>query len=361
MPRRGNKGEWSEVYAFAKLLSDGKIFSADINLQPIPSQYYDIVGVIREGLDFIPEQASPQVKIFRNGTLIDLIEVNDLRNDVGTLLNDIINATKASFESAAGDRLLTLTHQQSLKAPTDSKTDLVLALRDPHSLSLPNLGFSIKSYLGSPPTLMNASHATKFIFRVLGLTHADVVALRRFGNDVVAIKHYLVNSSHVDLQYHQMMDHVFEKNCMLVDSKFPQIFAETIKANYYGSGSKLTELCSYLYARDPLKAENEIFYKKKITDFLVATALGMEPATPWDGVEEANGGYIVVKQEGFVICYHIYERENFKYYLLNHCKLDTPAKDKFLNQGETVCDGVVYEDGGEYFINLNRTIRFYCN
>ena len=32
---KGNKGEWSELYVFAKLLADGKLFQSDINLEKI--------------------------------------------------------------------------------------------------------------------------------------------------------------------------------------------------------------------------------------------------------------------------------------------------------------------------------------
>jgi HpaII restriction endonuclease. len=32
MKLRGNKGEWSEIYTFLKLLADGKLYAADENL-----------------------------------------------------------------------------------------------------------------------------------------------------------------------------------------------------------------------------------------------------------------------------------------------------------------------------------------
>ena len=33
MALRGNKGEWSEAYAFIKLLGEGKVYAADENLK----------------------------------------------------------------------------------------------------------------------------------------------------------------------------------------------------------------------------------------------------------------------------------------------------------------------------------------
>ena len=43
---RGNKGEWSELFAFFKLLADGKLFSADENLNQTKS-FVEIVSIER--------------------------------------------------------------------------------------------------------------------------------------------------------------------------------------------------------------------------------------------------------------------------------------------------------------------------
>ena len=43
-----NKGEWSEVYTFLKLLADGRLYAADSNLNQIPSIYYPILKILRE-------------------------------------------------------------------------------------------------------------------------------------------------------------------------------------------------------------------------------------------------------------------------------------------------------------------------
>ena len=95
-----------------------------------------------------------------------------------------------------------------------------------------------------------------------------------------------------------------------------------------------------------------------MADFLVSVALGMEPAKPWNTIEEANGGYIVVKKDGDVACYNVYDRAEFRGYLLKHCKFDTPSSTKFLNAGETTPDGIIYIENGKAYINLNRQIRF---
>jgi len=40
MAMKANKGEWSEFYAFLKILEDKKVFAADKNLEIIPDKYF---------------------------------------------------------------------------------------------------------------------------------------------------------------------------------------------------------------------------------------------------------------------------------------------------------------------------------
>lgn len=38
----GNKGEWSEIYIFLKLLVDGKLYAADRKMNRLPNTYLDV-------------------------------------------------------------------------------------------------------------------------------------------------------------------------------------------------------------------------------------------------------------------------------------------------------------------------------
>jgi hypothetical protein len=42
-----NKGEWSEFYVFLKLLSEGKIYAADENLNKIEELCYLLIKILR--------------------------------------------------------------------------------------------------------------------------------------------------------------------------------------------------------------------------------------------------------------------------------------------------------------------------
>ena len=44
----GNKGEWSELYAFMKLLSQGRVYAANEKVEKIDEVYYPILKIMRE-------------------------------------------------------------------------------------------------------------------------------------------------------------------------------------------------------------------------------------------------------------------------------------------------------------------------
>ena len=39
----GNKGEWSEIYIFLKLMSDGKVYAADKNMNRLTNVFLNII------------------------------------------------------------------------------------------------------------------------------------------------------------------------------------------------------------------------------------------------------------------------------------------------------------------------------
>ena len=99
-------------------------------------------------------------------------------------------------------------------------------------------------------------------------------------------------------------------------------------------------------------SHNQKYYEHKVKNFLVASALGMVPHTPWNGKYDANGGYLVVKDDGDVLCYHFYDRNLFEDYLYCNTRLESPSSSKYgfasLYRGD---------DGNCYF-KLNLQVRF---
>ena len=47
MSKAKNKGEWSELYVFAKILNDRNLVGADQYLNPIPGENYPVIKILR--------------------------------------------------------------------------------------------------------------------------------------------------------------------------------------------------------------------------------------------------------------------------------------------------------------------------
>lgn len=77
----------------------------------------------------------------------------------------------------------------------------------------------------------------------------------------------------------------------------------------------------------------------------------MTPAKVWSGIYDATGGFLIVKRNGDVLCYHIYNRNQFEDYLFQNTKLDTASSTRHEF-------GKIYEENGQLYFNLNLQIRF---
>ena len=77
----------------------------------------------------------------------------------------------------------------------------------------------------------------------------------------------------------------------------------------------------------------------------------MTPGKEWEGNESATGGYVIVKRDGEVLCYHIYNRNFFEAYLLKNTTIDRPSASRYDY-------AYVFKRDGKFFIDLNIQIRF---
>lgn len=136
----------------------------------------------------------------------------------------------------------------------------------------------------------------------------------------------------------------------LVDSLFPSLMAEAVLRYYSGEGPTCRHIVEGMERDDALGMGGGM-YEYKFKKFLCAVALGMTPAKKWNGRDDATGGYVVVRDDGKVLAFHIYNRDMFEDYLLDSTRFETASTSRHNF-------GCVYEEDGEYFINLNLQIRF---
>lgn len=358
MAMKGNKGEWSEVYAFLRLLAAGKLYAADEKLNRIRDMFFPIIRIIREETvnstyEYFPNHQNTEVEIYLDEELVLTLPVSDFENHANSLLASINSGSigKGAFEVPDIEAFIRGIFITKTKAKSANTADINIQLHDVHTGYEQVVGFSIKSELGSPPTLLNAGRTTNFIFRVDGLALSDIAEINAIDTRFKIIDRMrAISDKGGSLHFHDMENAVFKENLMMIDSQMPTIVAKMLEGYYTEIANDSIGLTNYLTQNDPLSRSPQ-FYKHKIKEMLCAIALGMKPATRWDGTDEATGGYIVVKANGDVLAYHIYNRDSFKGYLLDNTKLErgSTSKHDF---------AILYEQGGQIFIKLNLQIRF---
>ena len=147
---------------------------------------------------------------------------------------------------------------------------------------------------------------------------------------------------------------IFSNNLILIDSKLPEILSQVVYEFYSSKNSSVSALVENTNSKNPLNfdiSNEHKFYEYKIKRFLTDVALGMMPSKVWTGQYDATGGYLIVKESGDILCYHIYNRNEFENYLFNNTKLDTASSSRH-------DFGTVYKENGELYFKLNLQIRF---
>ena len=260
--------------------------------------------------------------------------------------------TKGAFELPESWEFAQSLKCKTLKAKAQDKADIVLMVHDIMCGRDDTFGFSIKSQLGSPSTLFNASKATNFTYKLKGhkLNNDEKAAFEGFKK--FADKFEFLDSLGTDIEFVAVDNKTLEFNLKMVTSEMPLIFAAMVENYYRGKSAMLSELIDIIAEDGVIRTlNNKIYLRHKVKELLTNIALGMVPAKLWTGDYEATGGYIIVKDDGDVVCYHIYNRNAFRNYMLANTRFDTPSKSKH-------GFGTIYEEDGVQFLKLNVQIRF---
>ncbi len=359
----GNRGEWSEFYAFLRILADGRIYAADGNINKRNDVFYDVLKVIRNGrdnaLEFVISDDEEHVSVMKDGVEILSVKRSRFTDESKRLLNRI-TTSKGSFSAEDTQKFMSEIKCYSIKSPSNNKQDIRIQIHDARTGMEPLLGFSIKSMLGHPSTLLNAGKTTNFVYKVTekdtgkydGVHYIDIPPK---GDRKLSDWYKDILSYGMKFEFVRPENDIFEGNLSLIDTMLDKIVAEMLKLYYIEGINSISEQAQILQKQNPLglKLRNGVpLYEYKIKKLLAAVALGMKPATPWNGKEDATGGYIIVKNDGEVLCYHIYNRDDFEEYLFRNTKLDTPSTTRY-----GFSEIYKVEDAGT-MVKLNLQIRF---
>ena len=354
----GNKGEWSEIYTLLKVIADKQLFAGDSNLNKIENLIFPIIKVLRDETNGTFEFGyDNDLVVVKNNQEEIRISVNDFQKQARFLLTKLKEKTNATFSIPEIEEFINSFNSYSLKAKSTVKSDIRIVIHDQRTGTNPELGFSIKSQLGGASTLLNAGKTTNFIYEIsnLSLTQNQISEINGI-NTRSKIKDRIeeIQKLKGNFQFKNPECSIFENNLILIDSALAKIISEIIFLFFTTNHSKTSDLVAEISKANPLDYNldnNHPFYSYKIKRFLTDIALGMMPSKVWTGELDATGGYLVVKDNGEILCYHIYNRNEFENYLFNNTKLETASSTRHEF-------GKVYEQNGRLYFKLNLQIRF---
>ena len=354
----GNKGEWSEIYTLFKLLGDKQLFLGNKDIKKLEEIVCPVLCVLRTANNGNFEYSiEDEIILISGGEEVLKIEISVFKEKAKFLLEKIKENKERTFSVPEIEEFMKSINCLSLKANSSSKTDITIAVHDQRINQQPILGFSIKSQLGSSSTLLNAGKTTNFIFKItnLKLSELEIEKINLIDSkSKIMDRINAVLESEGKFNFIKTERQIFSNNLILIDSKLPEILSQIVYEFYSSDKSSVADLVENINIKNPLGfdiSNEHKFYEYKIKRFLTDIALGMMPSKVWTGQYDTTGGYLIVKENGDVLCYHIYNRNEFENYLFNNTKLDTASSNRH-------DFGTIYEQDGEIYFKLNLQIRF---
>ena len=271
------------------------------------------------------------------------------------LLHEITNNKDTTFEAPDAERFMNKIGCSKIKAPSKDKSDIHIVIHDLRTSMNHELGFSIKSQLGSPSTLLNAGESTNITYYLSGpaISNEEIEEINAIENHLPRMKAILEKG--YQLHYYDVEHQTFKNNLLFLDTCMPEFISGCLICDILpNSTHTIKDAVRIVSQKNPLNFSGDAsaFYENKMKKLLIDAALGMTPAKEWKGKYDANGGYLVVKTNGDIVCYHFYNRNDVEDYLFNNTRFERASRTRYkfgsLYRGE---DGRVY-------IKLNLQIRF---
>lgn len=395
-PLYGNIGEWSELYVFLRLLSSGKLDVAGDNLITIQDQFYKVLAVLRKesktNNEYIRSNDVIRVKVIDDETSdIEEFEVSIKRfTEYANLLLDHLNKLKGK-RSVYYEDIQQFMDELKIYSIKDygHKRDISLSIEDFRSRLQETLGFSIKSYLGQPATLFNPAAGANFIYRVEFPKGSEIdcdtfnreTYIPKKPNTINPFTGKISRPNKIcgrvqrieELGGKIIFDHIqsecLTQNLRTIDSEMPTIMAYVLLLRYRFRVNNWEHILKILNKINPLGyriSEKSPAYEYKIKRFLNDSALGMVSDEPWDGTYDATGGQIIVKHDGDIVCYHVYQLNKYLDYLLRSTALEQPSTSEDKNNPghpspnpkKRFFFGWLYKENGNYYIKLCLQVRF---
>lgn len=341
-----NRGEWSEFYAFLKLISTGKLRVLDG--EDRTSVDVRVGSVQKGGQSFV--LSPPSIfQVLPGGTstrprLRPIRAVSGLGESVDQLLSHI-RTSRGSFRHPESEELARSLGVSVQSDRTLSKGDLSLSFVRPDSgLQTPKHQVSVKSWLGSDPTLFNASvQGTRLIFQVSGLDDETLLVLAASKDKPKETIKAVLTAGGV-LTFVRFARREFSQN--LGSLRARDAIAQMVLMHFSKSTRGKTTMNWVLEQKNTNEERRPL--RAALREFLRAAALGMTASEEWNLDMTASDNYLIVDADGELLC--ILGRNKLEEHLFRLAYVDTPSTSRHDY-------GYPYMANGRWEIALNFQIR----
>lgn len=354
MAFEATKREWSELYAFFRLLADGKVSLGTPQAKKEDEKYRPIAMIQREEHDGTRCYYIEEEVIRMEGEKVEKsIPREDFATVAALILDAIKNSSADEVTSPDGvEEFLDEAGIFDLEARTEDRTDFSIAFWHPEA---PLVGFNVRSRLSAMNPLLDGGRAANLKLEQSGIKFATptvnkINALPESPTEV-AERMMMIERLGGVLKYSDVADRVFRCNLLMIDLHFPRVLAEMVRMMHLDGITRVSELTEQMKIINPLKIKEELiskhgFYEFKMKQFLLALALGMRPAKIYNGTDSAVEGILLVDGKGEVLCYHKSEKKTFEDFLYLNSRLEKGSvdKDKY---------GFLERENGVYYFKLN--------
>lgn len=354
MAFEATKREWSELYAFFRILADGKVTLGTPQAGKDEGKTWPVAMIQREEHD-----GTRRYYIEKDAVRIvgEKMDKRLPREDFDTVAGLILSAIKSSPDNdvPSPDGVEEFLDEASifdLEAKTEDRTDFSIAFWHPEA---PLTGFNVRSRLSAMNPLLDGGRSANLKLEQTGVKFAvptvnKVNALPESPTEV-AERMMMIERLGGVLKYSDVADRVFRSNLLMIDLHFPRILAEMTRLMHLDGITRISELTEEIKRTNPLKIKDELinkhgFYEFKMKQFLMALAMGMRPAKIYNGTDSAVEGILLITGSGEVLCYHKSEKQTFEDFLYLNSRLEKGSvdKDKY---------GFLERENGVYYFKLN--------
>ena len=347
----GNKGEWSEIYVLLKLLNAGSLYFTDDN-DKSKVRCYLIDKIIRnDGLKTIEYSIDENlVAVKINGEKAATIDTDYLESASRQLFIEILNG-KNSFALPEFQSILESMDCLFFQSKNKRNPYMSVIMHQKDSITSSQIQFKIMSQIGSAPTVINASRSTNIEYILDGNIDDEIMtaANNYFQSDssskIIDGMLYL-RTKKIRLMFNKTSNPIFQENLNAIDNKLPSLISDMMLLHYRDGIYRIKKQIDSINQFNRYNDKERTMIEKLLVNYLK----GLKTAERWDSREQSDIGIMVVNKDGSLLNYTSADSKEFRNYLINNTKTETPSTKRHDY-------AYVYKRDGAYYIQLNLQVR----